>query len=263
MAKVRQPENIEIAALKKKVVQQSNLMQAGPGTPWEDRGSLGTFKAFFLTCIKSLTAPGELWSQIRRPETTGDATWFAVWCGAIAGISWIVHSLAWDMVYSGFAPAAGVPPLLVRNDDHYVIDWQTWAFAAALQMTCAIGGTLLLLRFANFLYQKLLPHGIASRIPSALSYNILAYALGPVLLSLIPCYGWVLALLWFLILVILASTKRLSLGAGTAVVSGILTVVIVSAVGFGAYFAGAFGWSYLTGTAVTYYPPPKPHDLAG
>jgi hypothetical protein len=261
MAKVRQPANVEIAALKKKVVQQSNLMQAGTGTPWEDRGSLGTVKAFFVTCFKSLTAPGQLWDQIRRPETTSDATAFAIWCGVVAGISWVAHSLFWDLVYSGFGPGDGVPPLLVKNDPNYSIDWQTWGFGAALQMISAVVGTLLLLRLANLIYQKLLPHGIASRIPSALSYNVLAYALGSVLLCLIPVFGWLLALLWFMALVIFASARRLGLGKGTAAVSGVLTVFVVTVVGFGGYFAGALGWSTAVGSAVTYIPPPKPHTL--
>jgi len=256
MAKIHIPADVEIAALKTKVVQQSNLMQAGSGTPWEDRGHLGFIKAFFGTCFKSLFSPGELWEQIRRPETTSDATTFAVWCGVVAGISWVVHSLAWDLVYNGFGADNGVPPLLVKNDFNYTIDWQTWTLGAALQMGCAIFGTLLLLKLANLVYQKLLPHDIASRIPWALSYNILAYTLGPVLLALIPCFGWVLALLWFLVLVIYAGIRRLRLGAGTGFVSGILTVFVVTVIGFSIYFAGAFGWSYLTGTAVTYIPPP-------
>jgi hypothetical protein len=214
MAKVRLPDNIEIAALKTKVVQQSNLMQPGGGTAWEDRGSLGLIKALFVTCFKSLFSPGAQWDLIRRPETTSDATAFAVWCGVIGGVSWIVHSLWWDLVYNGMGKANGVPPLLVQNDPQFSVDWGTWGFGAALQMVFAILGTLVLLRLANYLYQKLLPHGIASRIPPALSYNILAYALGPMLLTLIPCFGWVLALVWFLVLVIFAGTRRLHLGLG-------------------------------------------------
>jgi hypothetical protein len=254
MPKAQVPADVEIAALRKKVVQQGNLMQAGAGTPWEDRGSLGLVKAFFLTCTKSLTSPGELWDQIRRPETTGDATSFAIWCGVVAGVSWVVHSLRWDLVYSGMGPSNGVPPLLVRGDEQYTIDWEWWGIGSALQMACAIFGTLVMLRLANFIYQKLLPHGIASRVPPALSYNILAYALGPVILALIPAFGWVLSLLFLLILMIRAGTRRLHLGAGTGVISGILTFVVTTVLAFSIYFVGAFFWSYLTGTAVAYVP---------
>jgi len=259
MPKAQVPADVEIAALKKKVVQQGNLMQAGSGTPWEDRGSLGILKAFLVTCFKSLVSPGQLWEQIRRPETTSDATIFALWCGAIAGISWVIHSLAWDLVYSGYGNGTsdGVPPLLVKDKPNYTVDWQTWWIGSALQLACAILGTVLMLRLANLIYQKLLPHGIASRIPSALSYNILAYALGCVLLALIPCFGWAVALVWLLGLFIFAGTRRLHLGAGTGVVSGILTFIVVVVLGFSIYFAGGFGWSTVMGSAVTYTPPIK------
>jgi len=259
MPKANIPADVDIAALKKKVVQQGNLMQAGAGTPWEDRGSLGIVKAFFVTCFKALTAPGQLWDQIRRPETTSDATVFAICCGVVGGISWVAHSLAWDLVYSGYGNGTsdGVPPLLVKDAPNYTVDWQTWAMGAALQMVCAVLGTVLLLRLANLIYQKLLPHGIATRIPPALSYNILAYALGVVILALIPCFGWALALVWLLGLMILAGTRRLHLGAGTGIISGILTFIVVVVLGFSIYFTGAFGWSTVTSTAVMYTPPIK------
>jgi hypothetical protein len=260
MAKVRQPANVEIAALKKQVVQQGNLMQPGSGTPWEDRGSLGLVKAFFITCFKSVTSPGELWDQIRRPETTSDATTFATCCGVVAGVTWVVHSLGWDLVYSGRSLSDGVPPLLVKNDFRFTIDWQTWWVGAALQMVCAVGGMLAMLRLANFIYQKLLPHGIAARIPPALSCNVIAYALGPVILALLPFFGWALALLWLLILLIRAGIRRLHLGAGTGIISGILTFLVVTVLGFLIYVGGAFAWSRTLGPSVTFVPPPSKLD---
>jgi hypothetical protein len=257
MAKVRAPAEIEIAALKQKAVAQSNLMQAGPGTPWEDRGSLGMIPAFFATCFKAITAPGQLWDQIRRPETTSDATSFAFGCGIVAGVSWVVHSLAWDLVYSGYALSDGVPPLRVKSDPRFIVDWQTWGIGAALQMICAIAGTWLLLKLANATYQKLLPHGFATRIPQVLTYNVLAYSLGVVLLTLIPCFGWALALVWLMVLFIYASKRRLALGGGTAAVSGVITFLTVTVVAFLIYFAGAYIWANAYGSSVTFIQPIK------
>jgi hypothetical protein len=263
MPRAQIPGNVEIASLKKQVVQQSNLMQAGTGTPWEDRGSLGFIKAFFGTCFKSMFSPGELWDLIRRPETTSDATSFAVWCGVVGGMTWIGHSVAWDLVSRGVVNDDGATPYWVQDNPRFVIDWQTWGIGAAIQMACAIFGTLLLLRLANFIYQKLLPHAVANRIPPALSYNIIAYALGPVLLALIPCFGWVLALVWLFVLLIVVGIRRLHLGAGTGVISGILTFLVVTAAGFLAYFVGAFLWSHTLGVAVTYIPPPPKIQMPG
>jgi hypothetical protein len=249
MAKaVQRPDHIEIASLKTKQVQESNVMQAGGGTAWEDRGALGLIKAFFVTCIKSMTSPGEQWDQIRRLENTRDATTFAIGCGIVAGISWVVQSL-W------FAGPFGFAPMPVKDDSSYEVDWQKWAIGSALQLACAIVGMILLLRLANLIYQKLLPHAVAAKIPSALTYNIFAYALGPVLLVFIPMVGWLIALVWVTGLFILAGTRRLRLGMGTAIINGILTVIITAGVGAAAYGAGHFAWDNLYGSAVT---PPHP-----
>ncbi len=256
MPRAKQPADIEIAALKKKVVAQANLMQAGKGTPWEDRGSLGTVPALFITCIRALTAPGKLWDDIRRPETTNDVRAFAMWCGVLAGISWVVHSLFWCLVYTGYGPHDGVPPLLITEGPRYSIIWQTWALGAGLQMACAIGGTLLLLNLANQLYQKMLPHTSAAHVPPSLTYNVIGYSLGVAVLSWIPLFGWLIAILWLMGLLIYASPRRLGQNAGTAVVSGIITIFVATVVAFGAYFAGAYGWDAVTGTAVQYTPPP-------
>ncbi|MBV8782457.1 MAG: hypothetical protein JO353_13760 [Phycisphaerae bacterium] len=252
MAKTPVSPQVDIAALKKKVVQQANLMQVGTGTPWEDRGSLGVIKAFFLTCFRSIGSPGRLWDEINRPETTRDATIFASGCGAVIGISWVVHSLWWDLFHKGLSASDGVPPMLVKDDPKYTVDWQTWVFGSLLQFAIAIFGTILLLKLANAIYRKFIPHKLSGQIPPSLSYNVLAYSLGPALFVLLPMWGWLLALLWVFALIIYAGIRRLSLGSSGGITAGILTMLVVTAIGFAAYFVGDFLWGYLTGTAVTY-----------
>src|SRR5436189_1018304 len=83
--------NVRIAALEKKRVEHLDPMAAGNGTPWEDRGSSGIAGAFFKTCWMSLVSPATLLRDIRRPETTSDATAFAIGCGILWGFSWLIH----------------------------------------------------------------------------------------------------------------------------------------------------------------------------
>src|SRR5689334_17395996 len=63
------PAGVEIAALKnKKTTGPMDLMMPGDGTPWEDRGNLGTLKAFLQTAVSSITKPARLLDHIRRPD---------------------------------------------------------------------------------------------------------------------------------------------------------------------------------------------------
>ncbi|HEV8378308.1 MAG TPA: hypothetical protein VGP99_05625, partial [Tepidisphaeraceae bacterium] len=80
MAKPTPPSNVAIASLDVRKQTVFNLMAPGPGTPWEDRGSIGVIGAFFKTCFKSMFKPADLLDSIRRPETGGDSFSFAIGC---------------------------------------------------------------------------------------------------------------------------------------------------------------------------------------
>src|SRR5580698_4272943 len=83
-----------MAALKKKkVAAQSDLLTAGEGTPWEDRGRIGIFAAFFKTCIMSMTSPAKLMHSMRRPEVSSDVTSFSIACGLMWALTVLIHSL--------------------------------------------------------------------------------------------------------------------------------------------------------------------------
>ncbi len=241
---------VEIAALKAKVVAQVNLMQPGSGTAWEDRGAIGLPKALILTCVRSMTEPMQQWEQIRRPETTGDARMLAFCTGALAGVSWVVHSLWWPRSSS---------PLLADVAHGYDVNWQLWALGSVLQMACAIAGMWLMLKLANAIYQKLLPHGVAAKIPAVLTFNLLAYSLGPVLLVFVPIVGWGIGLLWMALLIMKLGMNRLRIGSGAAIINTILTMLVTISIGVGIYFAGAFAWDSVTGGSVNPPPPVMLH----
>src|SRR5687767_15497810 len=82
------PPGVDIAALKiKKGPGPVDLMMPGNGTPWEDRGAQGVVKAFFQTCVKSMTSPALLLDHIRRPDTTAEARQFAIACSVFWAIA--------------------------------------------------------------------------------------------------------------------------------------------------------------------------------
>src|SRR5689334_19147711 len=91
MAKPIPPPNVAIASLDARKQTMFNLMAPGPGTPWEDRGSIGVVGAFFKTAFRSMLKPADLLDSIRRPETGGDSFSFAMGCGLMWAISALIH----------------------------------------------------------------------------------------------------------------------------------------------------------------------------
>src|SRR6266566_4018924 len=85
------PPGVAIASLDARKTQILNLMAPGPGTAWEDRGSIGVFGAFFKTAFKSMFKPAQLLDSIRRPETGGDSFSFALGCGVMWALSALLH----------------------------------------------------------------------------------------------------------------------------------------------------------------------------
>src|SRR5580693_7106695 len=82
-----------IAALRQRSVAQQDLMHAGNGTPWEDRGSGGSIGAFVKTVLRSMFTPGTLLNSLRRPETTSDAAAFAWICGIMWSLGIITNDI--------------------------------------------------------------------------------------------------------------------------------------------------------------------------
>src|SRR5688572_2093762 len=143
MAKhVPPPPDFEIAALKQKVVEARNPMQAGSGTPWEDRGTLGLVGAFVKTCTMSLRAPAELFVQIRRPETIADGRGFAIGCAICWGVSLVLHRLIMRRLW-------------YHDERRYEIDNTLFWIENALFFAGAIGGVLLFIHAVPRIYHKM------------------------------------------------------------------------------------------------------------
>jgi hypothetical protein len=223
MSRVRPPENIEIASLKKKQQATFDPMKSGVGTPWEDRGTHGTVGAFFKTCIMSLTSPGKLADAIRRPETINDARAFLIGISGIWGISALMH----------FAFFVWRDSKLPDADS---LNTSAAAVLAALTIAGAGGGCYFLFKIYTIIYGKLTAQEKdAVLLPEVLIYNVSAYALGPSLLALIPIAGPPLAGLWIFIDLVAAGTSRLRLRFPAALIDALLSFVAVLAIAGAGY----------------------------
>jgi len=228
MSRVRPPDNIEIAALRKKQTTVFDPMTAGTGTPWEDRGTHGSIPAFFKTCFSSMFSPGKLMSSIRRPETINDARGFLIGLSAIWAISGIMH----------FAYFVWKDTKVVDFDS---VNTVNTAVLVALTIAGTAGGCFFGFKIYTIVYGKLVSQEKdAVLFPEVLIYNVNAYALGPSLLALIPFAGPPIALLWIFIDLIVAGNSRLRLRMSAAVIDALLSFAAVLLICGAGYFIVEF-----------------------
>jgi hypothetical protein len=237
MAKIVAPDEFQIQSLSRtQAVTIGNLMAAGAGTAWEDRG-WGLIPAFIKTCIQSLTQPAALWLKIRRPETTGDARSFATACGLMWGLGWITTSaiLFYRIPYfTGQKPVAG--ELLVETKN-----WWLFGFLSLLQLIAATYAAGILLRLGSSMYKKMADAELTrTPPPDSLVYNILAYCLGPSLLALIPFVGIPLALLGSTFLFMKAGKTRLNMRQQGSITIALLMAAVVWGLVIVLYLSGWF-----------------------
>lgn len=232
------PPDFEIAALKPKYVEARNPMEAGTGTPWEDRGTLGLVKAFVKTCAMTLTAPARLFVQIRRPETISDGRVFAIGCSVCWGLSLVIHRLLMRRVW-------------YHDERRYEIDTTLFWVENGLFFAAAIGAVMLFIHFVSRIYHKMVEAEIKQPVTPALFVNLFAYALGPSVLALVPVAGPVVAIGWIFALLVVAGSVRLRLNAGSAAVASFISMAAMVLGCAAAWFVvRMLVWEAMTGGAI-------------
>ena len=241
MAKITPPPNVRIAALRTKKAIASDPMASGGGTPWEDRGSIGTAKAFFLTCLMSMKSPKLLFASIRRLDTTGEAMAFTLACGMLWGIGILLSGVIL-LAYAATRPNAIIDPRL------FAIQYG----ALTIGMVAAV---FVLTWLAARILNTLLAAEMKTKVPPSLIANLLAYCLGPSVLAVIPFIGVPIAAIGILALMIVACISRLHVSTRGAVTCSIIT--------FGAMLmivviVGAMWWALAWQQWCEIKPPPPP-----
>lgn len=214
MSQSNSTPDFEIAALRQKNVHFVDLMKPGSGTPWEDRGSQGMITAFLKTCWRSLFNHRLLLDHMRRPETTSEATGFAVGCA----ILWALSFAIWNAFrYYQFSSDPKVWD--VNSGSQYFIE-------SALESVVIFALVLAMLKIGATMYGKLIAGEAKGRVPEVLIYNCFAYSLGPSLLTLIPGIGWPIAFIWIFANLLTAGRKRMYLGSGGTITNTLLVMAV-------------------------------------
>jgi hypothetical protein len=229
------PTDLEMAALRARQARAYNPLEPGPGTPWEDRGSIGPVAAFVKTVGGMLTRPGAILESMRRPETAGDARAFAIGCGIFWGLGWVVQDV---VAYHRAHAADGT-----GWSEFGALDAETFALHLVLGVVATWG----LLSLVTRLAYKLISAGeMKVKFPSVLLYNVYAYGLAPSVLAIIPVVGPILAIVWIFALLVYGCRARLAIKTGGAIGCKVFAVVGVLGLAFAAYYSltRLFTWLY-------------------
>jgi hypothetical protein len=213
-----------------------NLMAPGPGTPWEDRGSIGVVGAFFKTCFRSMFKPAELLDVIRRPETGGDSRSFAIGCGLMWGISALIHGY----LYYKHMVGEEVRTATSTTEDRITVLGQPWAIWCVIAAVLAVIGVLLFQKIGSSIYYSLVATEMKSKAPPILAYNIFGYCLGPSLLAIIPIAGPVLAVIWIVIILSIGGATRLKISVRGAVTASMVAVAAMVGLATATWFVSGF-----------------------
>jgi hypothetical protein len=234
------PADIDIPSLRRQQVQRRNLMEVGPGTPWEDRGQLGTIPAFFRTCFMGITQPVRLAQMIRRPETQHDTRWFTIGCGMLWGVTLVIHTalVLWQ----------------ASQQERTYISWAPSILLMGLQLVLAPLVLFVLIKIQVSLFNILAATELKGQGPAVLVFNVFSYCLGPSLIALLPLLGPPLAVLWIFIAMVLVAMKRLYLGTASAVIGVILSMAVVLAMAVGIYFGAGLIYELLSGGIIEHLP---------
>ncbi len=234
------PKGIDIPALKKRRKVTYNLMTPGPGTPWEDRDSLGFIPAFYKNCVKVMRDPETFFGLIRRLQYRNDARLFIIGIALIWFLSGMIHG-GIEYIRLARSPLAMAP----RSVPHMLIDTQAYflgwaAFSAALAVL--MFGLFELA--ARFYYPMVSGGDMKGRGSPELVYNVLAYCFGPCILAPIPYLGPIVALGWTFYLAIRAGSERLHINTRAAIIGAAISLGSCLALAVVLLFSGYKVWDW-------------------
>jgi hypothetical protein len=251
LAKSGPTQEFRIAAQDiKAAARPDDLMASGTGIPWEDRGTVGFFSAFFGTAFGVMFKPIATLKKMRRPETGNDAKIFAFACGVVWFFAVIIQStFAYFVFYS--------------HDSSILLNANQYRINTGLEAVLAGAAAVILPRVISWIFYRLTSFDMTSKAPPVLVSNCITFLSGVGVLALIPggprpwlAIAPVLAGVWMFVLLLVTAISRLRVKAVAAIIGSIITFIAVSALVVAAILAINFFWGNVIGNASITLPLP-------
>jgi hypothetical protein len=197
------------------------------GLPWEHRQDRGFFNAFIETLSMVLTKPGSAFSVMRTEGGFGEPLLYAIIGGAIGVIVWFIFSLCLHAIgFIGTGREAWSPILGMTVSGMFLI----WRLVGI-----AVGPFI----FGALVHLSLMLLGGAKKTFET-TFRVIAFSQGSTMpLQLVPCCGWSISLVWWLVANCIGVARAHEIDAGKATLAVFLPVIVCC--GGGILIAVLFG----------------------
>ena len=190
--------------------------EAASGLPWEHRDESGFFQAFFHTVSLLITKPGEAFTRMRPEGGLMDPLLF----GLIGGTAASVVSLLFQVLLES------IPGYPGNNEMFHLFGLNQWVLLSIFAVLSPISVLLGIFIGAGIIHLCLMIVGGANRSFET-TLRVISYTAGSAnLFSMIPVCGWLIALIYTLVLETIGLSRAHPTTTGKALLAVLLPIFI-------------------------------------
>ena len=207
---------------------------AGAGLPWEHREQHGLFKAWFDSVSLLITKPSEAFTMMRSEGGLVDPLLF----GLIGGCAGAIISIAFQAVFQS------IPGFASRNNVFELVHLAPWVFALIYAVLSPVLVAIGIFVGSAILHLCLMLLGGANRSFET-TFRVVCFASGAAnLFSMIPLCGWLIAIVYDIVLKCIGISRAHETTTGKAVLAVFLPMIVCCGLivllvmlgGFGGFF---------------------------
>lgn len=200
------------------------------GLPWEHREQLGFFRAFFDTVSLLITRPSEAFTMMRPEGGLGGPLLFGLIGGCIAYV--------FSLVVQAFLES--IPGYPGDNAIFHLFGFSPWVMVLILSVLSPLSVLIGIFIGSGILHLCLMLLGGANR-PFETTLRVVSFTGGSAnLFSMIPICGWLIALIYTVVLECIGLARAHQTTTGKALLAVVLPIFLCCC-GFGILLLAIFG----------------------
>ena len=181
------------------------------GPAWEQRKTLGFFKAIWQTFIAVVSDPGKTFSTMKREGGIGSPWLFYLILSCFGFLLGIIYQLMMTAFHFSLVPG--------QKEDIYTMLFHSTGLLIGL--LCLLIAVPLLVTFSSFIWSGVLHLCLkilgGANQPFETTYRVIAYTAALSLFGIIPIVGGVVGGIWMIIVVIIGLAKAHEISIGKSV----------------------------------------------
>jgi len=180
--------------------------------PWEDLENIGLLRGIFLTLKQSLFTPAKFFSGLPTKGGLLNPLLYGMIIGTIGGMAGYLAGMLVDTPFISTAKLSGLMAILVG------LFLPLFVFIGIILGTILLHASLFLVGGSNENFEA--------------TFRIVSYASGPDLLNAVPVIGWMIALIWKLVVTILGVREVQRISTGRAAAAVLLPAILCCGITF-------------------------------